>query len=81
VNNVVNYVQTKRSYHLKKIEVKPMEYCNINYINLIFTTFLGLNIVICLGCQWRDRKLSDFIKKNLHLFSKDEQKSYGSETR
>jgi len=28
------------------------------------------------SCQWRDRKLSDFIKKDFHLCSEDEQKSY-----
>jgi len=29
----------------------------------------------CVDCQWRDRKLSYFIKKDLNLCSEDERKS------
>jgi len=32
----------------------------MDYFNDVFTTFLGLESG---RCQWRDRKLSDFIKK------------------
>ena len=31
--------------------------------NDVFTAFVGLESSSCVGCQWRDRKLSDFIKK------------------
>jgi len=35
----------------------------MDYLHYVFTAFPGLESGSCVGCQWRDRKLSDFIKK------------------
>lgn len=34
----------------------------MDYFNDVFTTFLDLESASCIACQWRDRKLSGFIK-------------------
>jgi len=34
----------------------------MGYFNDVFNTFQGLESGSCIDCQWRDRKLTDFIK-------------------
>jgi len=71
---VVSYVfcAIKALTSLHKTEVKPLR--SHGLFNDVFTNFLGSGS--CLDCQCRDRKLSEFIKKNLLLCSKDQRKSH-----
>jgi len=36
---------------------------HMDYFNDVFTTFLGPENGIAIGCNWRDRKFSNFMKK------------------
>jgi len=54
------FVQTKHSTLFIKLRLN--HWSHMDYFYDAFTTFLGLESGSCTGCQWRDRKLSDFIK-------------------
>ncbi len=47
------------------IKLRLNHWCHMDYFNDVLTTFLGLERGCCLGCLWRVRELSDFIKNIL----------------
>jgi len=59
----LNAVVTYYGNILYFINLRLNHWSDMDYFNDVFSTFLGLKSSSCIGCQWRDGKLSDIIHK------------------